>query len=198
MKRILILLITVALNCGLVLAQPQQSANFRIQKSVLDAGGAPGTSANFRLVSAFGQPSPIGFQSSTSFRLSGGFLSPTLGVSPLSPIQQLVIQQLNPDVRLAWPRVTGAAQYHVYRSTDPLFTPGPSNYLGTAADTVFTDANITALPATRNYYIVTALNALGLAMEVRRHDPKFAETAKLRPMTRPNESRAVGNVEEKK
>lgn len=158
------LVLALLLSAVVALAQPQQSANFRITKSVLDAGGAPGTSTNFRLVSAFGQPTPIGVASSANFSLSAGFLSPVFSVSPLSPIQQLVIQVLTPDARLSWPHVTGAAQYKVYRSSDPLFTPAPSNLLGTASDTSFTDVNVAGLPATRNYYIITATNGSGVLL----------------------------------
>jgi hypothetical protein len=142
-------------------AQPQQSANFRITKSVLDAGGAPSSSANFHLVSAFGQSSPLGLQASANFSLSGGFLSPMFAVSPLSPIQHLVIQEQSPNVRLAWPRVPDAEQYKVYRSVDPLFTPAPTNYLGTATDTMYTDVNVIGSAALRNYYIVTVAQASG-------------------------------------
>lgn len=143
---------------ALVLAQPQSSAHFRLPGSVLDGGGTAASSTNFRLVSAFGQPSPLGFESSAHFRLSGGFLAPLFSVSPFSPIQQLVILVQTPHVRLHWPRVPGATQYKVYRSTEPQFTAGAANYLGTASDTTYTDVNISSLPALRNYYIVTAVS----------------------------------------
>jgi len=163
-------------------AQPQQSANFRITKSVLDAGGQPSTSPNFHLTSAFGQPSPLGISSSANFTLYSGFLSPVFLVSPLSPIQDLVIQPVSPDARLFWPSVPGASQYKVYRSTDPLFTPSPTNLLGTVSDTTYMDANITGLPAVRNYYIVTALSSSGGPVLIVHHAPSSAIVAASKPV----------------
>jgi hypothetical protein len=158
---------------ALALAQPQSSAHFRLPGSVLDAGGTAASSSNFRLVSAFGQPSPLGFESSANFRHSGGFLAPLFSVSPLSPIQHLVILAQTPNVRLHWPRVPGATQYKVYRSTEPQFTAGAANYLGTAADTTYTDANILGLSPVRNYYIVSAVSG----SSAREADPPAAQKA---------------------
>jgi len=142
-----------------VFAQPQQSQNFRITKSVLDAGGSPSSSTNFRLVGAFGQPAPLGVLSSANFSLSAGFLSPIFGVSPLSPIQRLVVQNLSPDIHLNWERISGAMSYTIYRNTDPLFIPGPANLVGTATDTLYTDVNAVNLPLGRYYYIVQSSRA---------------------------------------
>jgi hypothetical protein len=155
MKSILILML---LPC-LLLAQPQQSANFRINKSVLDGGGGAATSSSFRLTSAYGQPSPLGWQSSANFRLSGGILSPILSVSPLSPIQDLVISYNAPDAVLHWGRTPGAQSYRIYRATDPLFSPSPTNLIGVAADTLYTDTDILSLTDSRYYYIITASSA---------------------------------------
>jgi len=148
-------------------AQPQQSENFRITKSVLDAGGAPSTSTNFRLTSAFGQPTPIGLQSSTNFILSAGFLSPIFSVSPLSPIQDLVIRRmtgLSADMRLNWSAIPNADTYTIYRDTNPLFTPGPANLIGTSATNSFTDVGAVSLPGVKYFYIVTSsANSYGAA-----------------------------------
>jgi hypothetical protein len=152
MKSILILIL---MPC-LVLAQPQQSENFHITKAVIDAGGAASSSTDFRLTSAFGQPSPLGWQSSANFKLSGGFLSPILSVSPLSPIQDLLIWYTTPDAHLNWSSRPGAHSYKIYRGTDALFTPGPSNYFGATADTFFIDVDVLSLPEVRYYYNVTA------------------------------------------
>lgn len=157
-RLILILLIVPAI----VWAQPQESENFRITKSVLDAGGGPSTSANFRLVSAFGQPTPIGLQSSANFVLSAGFLSPIFGVSPLSPIQDLVVKRmpgLSANMRLDWSTVPNADSYTIYRDTTPLFTPGPGNLLGTSTSNMYVDAGAVSLPAIRYYYIVTSTSS---------------------------------------
>jgi hypothetical protein len=134
--------------------QPQQSANFHITKSVLDASGGSSASANFRLISSVGQPSPVGLQSSATFNLSGGFLSPQFMISPLSPIQDLVIMYMAPDAILHWGRQAGTQSYKIYRATDPLFTPAAGNYVGAAADTVFADVNALSLPDARYYYSV--------------------------------------------
>ena len=71
MKELLFLFVMPAL-----LWAQSSSENFTLTKSVMDAGGGASSSANFNLVSAFGQPTPIGIQSSENFALSAGFLSP--------------------------------------------------------------------------------------------------------------------------
>jgi len=155
MKKIF-LIIAFVLVPVLLLAQPQQSEDFRITKQVLDAGGAPSSSANFQLVSAYGQPTPIGAQTSEEFVLYAGFLNPTFAVSPLSPIQALIIKQSQPDIILYWEPKVGAAAYKIYRSLDPMFIPGPGDYIGTATDTTYTDVNATILPGGKYFYNVTA------------------------------------------
>jgi hypothetical protein len=154
-RLILILLVLPAL----VWAQPQQSENFRITKSVLDAGGGPSTSTNFQLTSAFGQPTPIGLQWSENFVLSAGFLSPMFAESPLSPISNLVIKRmpaLSMNMRLDWGAIPGAFTYYIYRDTNPLFTPGPGNLVGTSVTNQFIDANAVGLPAVKYFYIITS------------------------------------------
>jgi hypothetical protein len=163
MKRILVSLLLIS-ACQLVgisaccFAQPQQSANFRITKSVLDAGGQLSTSTNFRLVSAFGQPTPIGVASSANFTLSSGFLSPAFSASPLSPIQNLVMirQPASTNMKLDWGAITGATLYTIYRDVTPTFTPGPANQIGTSATNTFTDLNAVNLPLSKYFYIVTS------------------------------------------
>ena len=152
---ILILLVLPAL----VWAQPQQSENFRITKSVLDAGGGPSRSANFQMTSAFGQPTPIGLSSSANFVLSAGFLSPTFSSSPLSPISNLVIKRmpaLSMNMQLDWGAIPGANTYYIYRDTNPLFTPVPGNLVGTVPTNQFIDVNAVGLPAVKYYYIITS------------------------------------------
>jgi hypothetical protein len=130
-------------------------------KQVLDAGGAASVSETFALYSAYGQPSPIGVQSSETFTLSGGFLSPMFAVSPVSPIQQLVILQDQPDVILFWEPIAGANSYIIYRSDDPMFTPGPLDSIGIVSDTTFTDENAATLPLGNYFYLVTASTESG-------------------------------------
>jgi hypothetical protein len=144
----------------LLLAQPQ-SENFVMTKQVLDAGGAASVSESFTLYTAYGQPSPIGVQASETFILSGGFLSPRFAVSPVSPIQELVILQDQPDVVLFWEPIQGANSYIIYRSDDPMFTPGPGDEIGIAPDTTFTDTDAATLPLGKYFYIVTASTETG-------------------------------------
>jgi hypothetical protein len=155
-QRAMVVCLTILCMTTWAFAQPQQSANFRITKSVLDAGGTASTSQNFRLVSAFGQPSPIGPQSSANFVLYGGFLSPTFAVAPPSPIEALVIRQAQPNVNLYWPPVTSALSYLIYRTTDPLCRPDSMVHVGTTSDTAYVDAGVVNLPPVKYYYYVTS------------------------------------------
>ncbi|MCB9358090.1 MAG: hypothetical protein H6508_01385 [Calditrichaeota bacterium] len=149
MKKTLLLLLFPA-----VLWAQSSSENFTLTKSVMDAGGGASSSANFGLVSAFGQPTPIGVQTSENFTLYAGFLSPSLGVSPLSPIQQLVIHEATPDALLYWEAISGAGSYSIHRAATFNFVPDGSNLIGTTSNTTFTDTNVLAGPETQQYYIV--------------------------------------------
>jgi len=150
MNKMVLVLVAVTVT----FAQPQQSEHFTLAKSVIDAGGGSSSSATFNLVSAFGQPTPIGVQSSANFTLSAGFLSPLLTVSPLSPIQHLGIKDAQPDAVLNWEAIAGAGSYSVYRTEAINFTPEPSNLVGTTTNTTFIDTNVLAGPAIQQYYIV--------------------------------------------
>jgi len=142
---------------ALLFAQ-SSSEHFTLAKSVLDAGGGTSTSENFTLVSAFGQPTPIGVQTSANFTLFAGFLSPMLMVSPLSPIQELVIKEAQPDARLYWEHVQGAGSYSIYRDVAIDFVPGPTNFVATVADTFYTDTNVFTSAPEQQYYIVRVNN----------------------------------------
>jgi hypothetical protein len=164
MKKVCCILVLLALPIWL-LAQPQ-SENFRITKQVIDAGGGASSSANFQLYSAFGQPTPVGVQSSESFVLYAGYLTPFFAVSPLSPIRTLVITidltQNPPGTILSWQPISGAISYKVYRDIDARFIPGPGNLIGTVSDTTFTDSNALGLPLGRYFYSVTASTEHGV------------------------------------
>lgn len=134
------------------------SENFTLTKSVMDAGGGASSSANFNLVSAFGQPTPIGVQSSENFELFAGFLTPVLGVSPLSPIQELVIAPNGADALLWWETRIGAGSYSIHRATAYEFAPTPGNLIATVSDTTFTDVGVLSTPETQQYYIVVVNN----------------------------------------
>ncbi|RPH96675.1 hypothetical protein EHM69_00560 [candidate division KSB1 bacterium] len=158
MKTTFILLI-LAVFSFMAFAQPQQSEDFRITKSVIDAGGAGGTSADFKLYNAFGQPTPIGVQTSADFVLYAGYLSPSFAVHPLSPIQELVIKVVPPNVTLYWDPIFGAERYKVFRDTIVTFLPGPSSLIGIVTDTTYTDLNATdILPRAKYFYCVEASN----------------------------------------
>jgi hypothetical protein len=157
MSRICTMLLALALP-ALLFAQLQQSENFRITKSVIDAGGAQGTSINFRLYSAFGQGTPVGPQTSADFVLYAGYLSPSFAVSFLSPIQDLVIQTVPPDVHLHWDPILGAERYKVFRDTSASFAPAEANRIGTVTDTFYVDVGATNLARARYYYCVEASN----------------------------------------
>ncbi len=134
------------------------SENFTLTKSVVDAGGGASSSTNFNLVSAFGQPTPIGVQSSENFNLFAGFLTPVLGVSPLSPIQELVIAPNGTNANLWWEARVGAGSYSIHRATTYEFAPTPGNLVATVTDTTYTDVGVLATPATQQYYIVVVNN----------------------------------------
>lgn len=146
-------LLTAFLFPTLLFAQ-SSSEHFTLAKSVIDAGGGASGSTNFTQVSAFGQPTPVGVQSSTNFVLYAGFLSPRLSVSPLSPIRQLVIKEAQPDALLFWEAIAGAASYSVYRSALIEFAPSPATLIGTTTATSFADSSVLAGPAVQQYYIV--------------------------------------------
>jgi hypothetical protein len=151
MKILILLLLPV-----FVFAQAS-SENFNLTKSVMDAGGGASSSENFTLISAFGQPSPLGNQFSENFLLHPGFLHPEYLVSPLSPIQELVIKENQPDVNLWWEAIPGASLYKVHRDTVSVFTTSGDNLIGTTSDTTYTDIGITATAAAQNFYIVTSV-----------------------------------------
>ncbi len=160
---------------GVALAQPQQSENFRITKSVIDAGGGASSSENFNLVSAFGQPTPIGVQTSENFTLYAGFLSPSFGVATLNPIDDLVIQRVSgpsADVRLAWGAISGAATYNIYRNTNADFAPTPGDLIGSTAGVQFDDIGVVGLAPTQYFYLVTALDGGGALLTRLKDIPK--------------------------
>ncbi len=148
MNKLLFLLVMPALMWA-----QSSSENFTLTKSVMDAGGGASSSANFNLVSAFGQPTPIGTQTSENFTLSAGFLSPLLGVSPSSPIQHLVIKQQQPDAKLWWEPIPNATSYSIHRSVNYVFAPDGSNQVGSTSDTTFTDPGVAAAQI-QSFYIV--------------------------------------------
>lgn len=172
MKNLVVLIIPV-----LLLAQPPQSEHFTLTKSVVDAGGGLSASSNFQLVSAYGQATPVCIQSSTHFIMYAGFLTPSLGVSPLSPIQELVIYPDGENARLWWEHVPGAESYSVYRDEEYAFTAGPGNFVATVADTFFEDVGVLANPLIQQYYIILVNGPSSRGESDGRGDPKLNQEA---------------------
>lgn len=130
------------------------SEHFTLTKSILDVGGGASSSANFNLVSAFGQPTPVGVQASEHFTLYAGFLTPSPGVSQLSPIQELVIKDSGLDAVLHWEAISGAGSYSIHRDLGLNFVPAPGNLIGTTSNTTYTDTGVLSGMALQQYYIV--------------------------------------------
>ena len=91
-KRWLVLLVLIPVLFLLIklgAAQVGAITNYVLNKSVVDMGGAPSQSINYKLVDAIGQPGGLGATASTNYRESSGFLTgetaaqePVLSVSP--------------------------------------------------------------------------------------------------------------------
>jgi hypothetical protein len=64
------------------------------------------------------------------------------------------------QINLTWtPSVTSGAQYAVFRSTTPGFTPSSTNQIATTASVAYSDTSLAA--ATAYYYLVEATNSSG-------------------------------------
>jgi fibronectin type 3 domain-containing protein len=77
-------------------------------------------------------------------------------VEPLEPVEDLVITlSSSTDITLIWSPVSGAQQYHIYKSTTD---PG-SGYilLDSTTDTTYTNTNV-LINELRSFYYVTADN----------------------------------------
>jgi len=153
-----LILLALLLTPSILFGQPQQSTDFRIIRSVIDGGGTNGVSQDFRLTSAYSQPSPLGLSRSVDFVLSSGFLASMLSVSPLSPIQDLVIFYDAPYARLNWSPQARAHSYKIYRDTNPLFVPDSLTFLAATTDTFFVDTHVPSPPKRHYYYAATAIN----------------------------------------
>ena len=60
---------------------------------------------------------------------------------------------------ITWKAADGALYYELFRSTDPNFVPGSGNYLSTAGDTAYFDAQVTGSMKRPYYYRVRAVAA---------------------------------------
>lgn len=78
-------------------------------------------------------------------------------VPPNAPTQMLV--ESSQTVILSWDAVSGATDYHVWRSTN---FGGPYDAaISTAGSNSYTDTNVSITNSTRYYYYVTAVNGAG-------------------------------------
>lgn len=68
-------------------------------------------------------------------------------------IETLTINISEPNVSMNWEDITGAAVYHIYRSTEPYFVPSPQNLLTSVTASQYLDAGAAA--QNHLYYIVT-------------------------------------------
>lgn len=75
--------------------------------------------------------------------------------APPEPVEYLVISASGNDVILSWPAATGAAEYNIYRSSDPYFEAGGTPYQ-TVSGTSYIDIGMVS--AGTYHYIVTASN----------------------------------------
>jgi hypothetical protein len=79
---------------------------------------------------------------------------------PLAPIQHLFTMLLRPHLVLKWEPIPGATQYRIYRHTDPMFLPSPSDSLAITTARSFVDSMATGNPAVEYYYLVFSANEL--------------------------------------
>lgn len=98
-----------------------------------------------------------------SAALAAAYAGTTSGGSggvPSAPIVNAPVVVGSANINLAWPAVSGATAYNVYRSTAAGVAITPANRVATSYPSiVFSDAGLTA--ATTYYYKVTATNAAG-------------------------------------
>jgi hypothetical protein len=126
-------LVLIFIDEGTAIAQA--SANYKMQKDVLDAAGAPSTSPSYKLDDAVGQPSAIGASASANYSLSAGFLAApavgafmTVNFSPgwswisfnVQP-PNLAIEQVMAGLTYLAIMVNGAGQFYI---------PGVINTIG--------------------------------------------------------------------
>jgi hypothetical protein len=81
----------ICVGSGMSFGASQASANYAIEKTVVDGGGGGGSSASYALSHVLGQSSPVVFSSSDQYTVYGGFRHPTqvpqvsaISVSPAS------------------------------------------------------------------------------------------------------------------
>ncbi len=159
---------TVSIGCVLAaLAAPawaQQSAGYRIQGAVLNAGGRPldgsiSGSASFILrPDALGEGAVSPPQTSPSFRLSAGFVQsfPAPG-----EVDNLILPG---PTDLAWDPEPLAGHYHLYRAGPMAGPAGIAPVAGCWHDTPDTVSMDPAWPAPGQafFYFVNAVNLIGV------------------------------------
>jgi len=103
---------------------------------------------------------PAGFYSISTSALNTtcGDIRTQIFFGPESPDppSELVIQPLGTNIRLAWERISGAGQYHIYRDTIRTITPAPALRIGSTTDSTYTDPGIINSANVKYFYLVTA------------------------------------------
>ena len=105
---------------------------------------------NCQAVVIVGQSSPPGVSSSTNYTLYSGYLQPIFGGVPGSALVWIWTDSIN--VYLDWEDIPYANTYYIYRSTDPAFVPGPTNLIGSATISQYTDNGVVTDLEARNFY----------------------------------------------
>lgn len=159
-----IALMAVVLGAGPLVTSPaiaQESASFKLQEHVLNAGGNPdgGTvlaSSSFRIrLDAIGEGMTGPGMASTSWRMDSGF------VSAYPPPGEVTGVQFDPGgVTLSWDPERSVGAYELYRGVAPAFLPGygSCNQSGLTAETA-ADMYVPSA-GTVLFYLVTARNRL--------------------------------------
>ena len=96
---------------------------------------------------------------------AGTFTVPTVGTAPVAPTSVTATSISATQINLAWPAVSGATGYNVYRNTTSNFAIGSANKITASPITAvkFNDTGLTGL--TQYYYKVTAVNSTGEGLE---------------------------------
>jgi hypothetical protein len=143
-----------AISC-IVVAQPH-SDNYILKKWAISSGGGSMSSDNYQAVAIVGQSSPPGVSSSANYTLYSGFLGPIFGGAPGSALVWIWTDSVN--VYIDWEDVPDATTYHIYRSIDPTFVPGPGNLVGSTTSSEYTDLGAGETLNVKYFYIIVCSN----------------------------------------
>lgn len=159
MQRFLVLVLPLLTLGGPALAQ--QSASYKLQESVLNAGGHPAqgtvlSSASFKIkLDSIGEGLAGIALGSASYHADGGFV----GAYP--PPGEVTGDYFRTKTMLAWNPEKSVGVYNVYRNTIATLPGAFGTCLGgSVPDASYTDATVPSA-GTGYFYLVTAENRLG-------------------------------------